>query len=110
MKRISVIAAVIALVIGCSPSHDLNIIGYRPTPVPIGTQYCSVAETHLSQLCSTDPSENLYCCQVVASTKKGKTFTQFCQETQNAGIALDPKCLSEVTSCLGIDKCVGTIR
>jgi hypothetical protein len=106
MKKALVLAAVVSLIISCQPVH--KPIDYRPTPKPVGTQYCNTAERHLTELCSSNPEENLYCCQTVASTKKGKTFTQFCEETQNAGIALDPECLSKIIVCGGIDKCLGT--
>lgn len=102
--------AVIALIIGCQPGSKPKPIDYRETPKPTHTDFCGVAERNLSSLCNADPQKNLYCCQTVAPTKKGKSFTQFCYETQNAGIELNPMCLAGVNSCDEIDKCVGTTR
>ena len=102
--------AVIALIIGCQPGSKPKPIDYRETPKPVGSQYCGSAERHMTDLCRISPNENMYCCQTVALTKKGKTFTQFCEETQSAGISLGPECLSKIISCSEIDKCVGTTR
>lgn len=106
MRRISVFAIIIALVISCQPRKA----DYRETPTPTGSEYCGLAEQHLMTMCRANPEDNLYCCQAVSSTKKGKNFTQFCEETQNAGIALNPECISKIVSCGDIDKCLGTSR
>lgn len=80
----------------------------KPTPVVTGTDQCGAAEQNLHNLCNMDPVKNNYCCQVVAPTKKGKSYTQFCQEKQNQGIFLNPKCVSGVTSCDQIDPCTNS--
>jgi DNA transposition AAA+ family ATPase len=41
-------------------------------------------------------------------TKKGKSFTQFCQEKQAQGISIEPKCLSTIVSCDQMDVCTHT--
>lgn len=79
-----------------------------PTPILADIEFCAPAETRLHDLCLANPVENSYCCQVVAPTKKGKTFTQFCQESQNEGVTQNPKCISTIISCDKIDVCTGT--
>ncbi len=110
MKKASVLVAAIALVISCQPAKKTQPFDYRETPKPVSTSWCEQAEKHLTNKCNADPEENLYCCQAASTTKKGKTFKQFCEETQNAGIALNPQCLAAVVTCGEIDKCLGTIR
>jgi len=110
MKKVSVIVAVLALIISCQPAKKTLPFDYRETPKPTGTEFCIVAERNLASLCNVDPEKNLYCCQVVSPTKKGKSFTQFCTETQNAGIQLNPVCLSGINSCEEINVCLGTVR
>ncbi len=110
MKKLSVLVAVVALIISCQPVKKTQPFDYRETPKPSGSQWCGLAEKHLADKCNVNPEENLYCCQVVASTKKGKSFKQFCEETQNAGIALNPECIAGIVTCGDVDKCLGTIR
>lgn len=93
-----------ALIDGC-PSQPVQP---HPTPEVADTALCPNADEHLTQLCQADPVKNKYCCQVVAPTKKGKNFTQFCIEKQNEGLFLNPRCLSTVTSCDQIDVCTKT--
>lgn len=80
----------------------------RPTPIVTDTSLCSSAEQHLQQMCDADKSANNYCCLVVAPTKKGKSYAQFCQDKQNEGVFLNPKCVSTVTSCDQIDACTNS--
>jgi hypothetical protein len=110
MKKISIIMAVIALIIGCQPGSKPKPIDYRETPKPLVNQSCSLAEKSLTDKCKADSEKNFYCCQVVSLTKKGKSFTQFCEETQNAGIALNPECIANIINCSDVDKCLGTTR
>lgn len=91
----------------CLPSTT-DPVPPRPTPIPIDTNMCQSAEQHLQQLCDADKVNNSYCCAVAAPTKKGKTFTQFCEQKQNDGVFLNPKCLSEVKTCNDIDSCTGS--
>lgn len=113
LKKILISVWVISLgtliVASCNPQNNGNMTdAHRNTPVVSGTEYCGAAEKHLQEMCDADPQNNMYCCQAVQSTKKGKTFEQFCIETQNAGIQLDPRCLSQITKCEEIDFCLGT--
>lgn len=78
---------------GCGP-------GERVIPDPVvpnvkGSEWCSAAEKNLQALG----------CEEGKPTKRGKSFTEFCVETQKeGGIDLHPKCLSTVKSCDEIDK------
>lgn len=101
---------IIIFLLGCQQTNKSLPYDYRETPKPIETEFCDSAEQHLLLLCREDPQKNSYCCQVVSPTKKGKAFKQFCEETQDAGIALNPKCLSKINDCGLIDKCVGTVK
>ena len=107
MKAVVILLSLFALH-DCVPTIGSDPVPPRPTPIPTDTNMCESAQQHLDQMCKADPSGNAYCCAVVASTKKGKTFTQFCQDKQNDGVALNPKCLSEVKSCGEIDSCTGS--
>ncbi len=69
-----------------------------PIPVIANIQYCSTAEAHLKAL-GCIPSDKPY-------TLKGKSFSQFCQETMQNGINLHPDCLSKIVSCNQINVCV----
>lgn len=80
----------------------------KPTPVVTDTDQCGAAEQHLHDLCVVDAVKNNYCCQIVAPTKKGKGYTQFCQEKQSQGVFLNPKCVANVTSCDQIDSCTNS--
>lgn len=90
-----------ALVINCGSTT----VQSHPTPVVTDTAMCVTADQHLASLCSADSSKNAYCCLVDALTKKGKNYTQFCIEKQNEGVFLNPRCISQVTSCDQIDAC-----
>lgn len=67
----------------------------RPTPVVTDTNYCKVAEEHLLSLS----------CEVAKPTKKEVVFEEFCKQTQQAGVFINPKCLSEVKTCEEVDVC-----
>jgi len=69
-----------------------------PLPITEELAYCQVAETHLKQL-GCIPSDRPY-------TIKGKSFTQFCQETMMNGVNLSPKCLSQIQSCNQMNTCI----
>jgi len=68
----------------------------KPTPIVVDNYLCAAAETHLKEL---------KCIGEGSYTKKGKSFTIFCLETQQNGIFLNPKCLTEINSCEQIDSC-----
>jgi len=97
MKKILILTV---LLIGCRS----DAMPPHPPPVVVDTEWCEAAEVNLKQL-KCIPSDKPY-------TKKGLTFTQFCQKKQEDGIFLNPKCLAnEVTSKTGcgyIDVCTGT--
>lgn len=80
----------------------------KPTPVVVDTDLCQTAEAHLKSLCDSNPTNNLYCCQVVTPTKKGKSYAEFCREKQEQGLFLNPKCVSEVISCDQVDVCTNS--
>ena len=67
----------------------------QPTPVVTDTEYCDLAQTHLLQLK----------CEEGNPTKKGKSFSIVCRETQTNGIFINPKCLSQITSCDQVNTC-----
>lgn len=77
---------------GCPPPHSV------PEPVipeVKGSEWCDDAEKNLLALG----------CEEGQPTKKGKSFTDFCVETQrDGGIDLNPKCLASIKSCDEIDK------
>lgn len=111
MKKILTILTVIFIIIGCQTNATtVHPTDYRETPFPTDTGSCSLAENHLSSMCKANQTENLYCCEVVRDTLKHKSFSEFCIETQNAGIALNPACLSKIVKCEEIDSCLGTVK
>lgn len=71
-------------------------------------QLCSEAALHLTALCQQDIKANEYCCQVVAPTKLGKSFAQFCREKESEGIDVNAICLAQVGGCSEIDQCTGS--
>ena len=78
----------------------------QPTPVVKDTEWCQAAEINLQQL-ECIPDDQPY-------TKKGLTFTQFCEQKHEDGVFLNPKCLAtevtEKTTCSYIDVCTGTTK
>lgn len=69
-----------------------------PIPITEGIQYCQAAENHLKEL-GCIARDKPY-------TVKGKSFTQFCQDTMQNGVNISPKCLCEITSCNQMNMCV----
>lgn len=80
----------------------------RPAAITGDSNMCPTAEEHLTQLCKKDEIVNRYCCEVVAPTQKGKSFTQFCSEKQAQGVRLNPGCLARITSCEQVDVCTSS--
>lgn len=70
----------------------------RPTPVVTDNNFCKNAQNNLLKLN----------CEEGKPTKKGKTFEQFCLETQENGVFLNPRCLSNITNCSEIDNCTNS--
>lgn len=84
---------------GCPPSQTTtDPVQPRPTPVPTDTEYCDLAEVHLIMLHCSEGNP----------TTRGKRFADVCRELQAAGIAVNPKCLANVTSCAEVDVCTGS--
>lgn len=84
----------------CSGCNEKEYVPPKPTPVVTDTEYCKPAEQHLKEL-KCIPSDKPY-------TKKGLSFEQFCHQTQDNGIYLNPRCLANISSCEEIDYCTGT--
>ena len=96
MKKILILSILLGCHSEAMPPH--------PPPVVTDTEWCEAAEVNLKSL-KCIPTDKPY-------TKKGLTFTQFCQKKQEDGIFLNPKCLAnEVTNktgCGNIDVCNST--
>lgn len=119
MKHLTKLFLIIALVFGCqiqttnppgpAPVPTVTVPPTPPEPPPAppipATTDCEKAEAHLHDLCLADATGNQYCCVVVAPTKKGKTFSQFCEEEQAKGVNVNPQCLASATTCDNIDLC-----
>lgn len=94
---------IIILLVNC---RDTAYVPPQPTPIVQDTEWCQAAEINLQQL-ECIPDDEPY-------TKKGLTFTQFCEQKHKDGVFLNPKCLAtevnEKTTCSYIDVCTGTTR
>lgn len=88
MRKLFSLLVLVFCFVGC-PIQD-PITPPRPTPVVIDTDKCLEAEINLKAL---------KCIPDGPFTTKGKSFTQVCEETQNAGVFFNPVCLSKVTAC-----------
>ena len=89
----SIILLLVAISLNCQPSP--TPVSPRPTPIVQDTEKCLSAEVRLEELK----------CIKHEFTPEGKNFALFCQETQSAGIFLNPDCLSKVASCDQVDVC-----
>ncbi len=87
------------LIGACRPTSDVDFVPPRPQPIPVDTYMCELAERHLIALN----------CPEGRPTKRGKPFAEVCKELQDNGIFVNPKCLSLVETCAGVDVCTGTI-
>ncbi len=98
--------AVIIFLIFLNSCPDASYVPPQPTPVVKDTEWCQAAEVNLQQL-ECIPDDQPY-------TKKGLTFTQFCEQKHEDGVFLNPKCLAtevtEKTTCSYIDVCTGTAK
>ena len=79
----------------CQVPNDFAPI---PTPEVKDTDACDAAGQRLEELH----------CKEASPTKQGKSFAQFCKETQAAGIFLNPVCLSKITNCNQVNCCTNT--
>jgi len=98
-----------ALIFGCAyhPPPNPNL---PPPPAETeqevhDTEYCAAAEFNLNK-----PYFQENCPTLGARTKKGKSFTDFCIETQNNGIYLHPRCLAEARTCEAARACMNEGR
>jgi hypothetical protein len=71
---------------------------HKPEAVVKDIDYCIKAEQHLKDLKCISATEPY--------TKKGLSFTQFCNEIQKSGVFINPKCLSEIKKCDEQDACL----
>ncbi len=81
MKKILVS---ILFILACNDSK----VPPRPTPVVTDLDYCKAAGQNLKDKgCINDD---------MSFTRKGVSFEQFCKDTGNAGVHLNPKCLANI--------------
>lgn len=67
-----------------------------PNPrIPTDTPNCGAACDHLRQLG----------CPEGQALEDGTTCTQFCEESQQNGHALNPTCVMSITACSKLDAC-----
>lgn len=102
MKRLAAVMLV-ALVAcdACPPAPPTpDPVQPTPTPVPTDTEWCDLAENHLTELN----------CVEGQPTKKGVHFGAMCRELQSHGIFINPKCLAEIKSCAEVDVCTRTVN
>lgn len=95
MKYLILLIGLVGLVglVGCNLSQPI----VEPEAVVTDTEYCKPAEINLTELGCKE-----------FFPKKEKSFYQMCIETQDAGIFLNPKCLSNIKTCSGADICTGS--
>lgn len=77
--------------LGC-PSEP--VVPEPVVPKVEGSEWCEPAQKNLLALG----------CEEGQPTKEGKSFSDFCKETQANGIDLNPKCLASIHACDQIDK------
>jgi len=97
MKRLFLAALFILIAV---PGCPTQYVKPHPTPIVTDSAFCKPAEVHLKEL-NCIPNDKPY-------TKRGKQYEQFCMETQENGIFLNPKCISEIKTCEEVDICTGT--
>jgi len=80
--------------------NTTNVSPPREPVVVKDTLFCKDAEIHLTELS----------CEIAKPTKKGLSFEEFCKQTQDSGIFINPKCLSSIASCDQnlIDQCTNS--
>ncbi len=71
-----------------------------PPPVPPDTDKCATACANLTKLHCAEAEP------IKMSDGSVTTCEQFCRETQNQGVYLNPDCVSKVTTCAEVEtKC-----
>lgn len=88
----------IFLFIGCKQEEPVIP---KPTPIVTDTNLCGDAQIHLEELQCIEKDKPF--------TKRDKlSFKDFCQQTHQSGIFLNPKCLISITKCSDIDYCTNS--
>ena len=98
MKLAAVVSSSILLATFACQQPSVSPAGPHPTPVVVDTDLCDAAEAKLIELG----------CPEGRPTKRGERFGDVCRELQNAGIFVNPRCLSTLVTCAGVDVCTGT--
>ncbi len=101
IKRIFSVVFTGMLALSCACTTADSKTG--PDPVKKDVEYCSLAQTHLQQMCSADPIKNKLCCDMVRPTPKQRSFEQVCRTVQEGGIYVNPQCISTVQTCEQVD-------
>ena len=97
MKKLFTLSLLILSCTTCTPNVIVPAaVPHAPATVQ-DTNLCPAADANLQRLACI-PVGQPY-------TLKGKSFTEFCQETQNNGVYINPKCLSQITTCSQEDAC-----
>lgn len=68
----------------------------KDASIAVDPDFCELAQNNLLKLH----------CPQGEPTKRGTPFAEVCKQVQSQGIGLNAKCLSSITSCLDIDKCI----
>ena len=107
-----ILISIVLFTFGCREGVDVT-----PSPPVITDQYkCSSACARLQKLSCEDgnPIDMKKSCSVTYDCVPGQlcinntchvTCEDFCIDTQNAGVWLDPGCVSKINKCSEIDSC-----
>jgi hypothetical protein len=94
LKNILISISFILMLVSCNETNSMGNIKLNPTPDVVNDSlYCAPAEENLKRLG----------CPEGQPTKKGKTFTEVCQNASNNFIWFNPKCLASINSCSEIE-------
>lgn len=98
-QHVAQLALLSLLLLGfdCNPAPPTPVRP-QPTPVVTDSDWCEKAQENLLRLQ----------CAEGEPTKKGKSFAEFCRETQENGIFLNPRCLAGIDRCQMIASCTPT--
>ncbi len=101
MKKLALSSVILAtFLLACPPSvPPIHPPEPAPTPVVTDTEFCDAAEANLIKLG----------CPEGKPTKRGERFGDVCRELHSEGIFVNPRCLSTLTSCAGVDVCTRTV-
>jgi hypothetical protein len=88
----------IFLFVGCQTKEP---VPPKPTPIVTDTNLCGEAQIKLEELKCIEKDKPF--------TKREKlSFEEFCKQTHQSGIYLNPKCLMSITTCEQIDSCTNS--